>query len=92
MTKSAICVDDPSATPNAKSILPLAAIVMAVECLTVTGSEISDFGGSSLEPPRRWLGAQWLGFALGVLSRPEPPGAPCGGTGGHAGALPGRAL
>ena len=36
----------------------------------------SDLGGSSLGPPRRWRGGQWLGVALGVPSCPEPPGAP----------------
>ena len=46
------------------------------ETYTVKGSEIGDFGGSSLEPPRRWPGAQWLGLAVGVPGCPEPPGAP----------------
>mmetsp|Transcript_19873 Transcript_19873/g.50238 ORF Transcript_19873/g.50238 Transcript_19873/m.50238 type:complete len:205 (-) Transcript_19873:609-1223(-) len=32
MTKRAICVDEPSATPKARSILPLAAMTIAVEC------------------------------------------------------------
>ena len=32
MTKRAICVDDPSATPNARSILPFQAMTMAVLC------------------------------------------------------------
>eukprot|EP00964_Phaeocystis_antarctica_P143982 scaffold109659_cov51-Phaeocystis_antarctica.AAC.2 len=39
------------------------------------GSRFSDFRGSSLGSPRRWLGAQWLSLTLGVPSRPEPPGA-----------------
>ena len=42
----------------------------------IKGGEIGDFGGGSLEPPRRWLGAQWLGLTEGVPSCPEPPGAP----------------
>ena len=41
----------------------------------VKGGEHSDFGGSSLEPPRRCLGAQWLRLTLGVPSCPELPGA-----------------
>eukprot|EP00964_Phaeocystis_antarctica_P013658 scaffold7495_cov53-Phaeocystis_antarctica.AAC.2 len=45
------------------------------ETYMVEGSGIGDFGGGSLEPPRRWLGSQWLGLALGVQSCPEPPGA-----------------
>ena len=32
--------------------------------------------GGQLEHPRQWLGAQWAGLALGVLSCPELPGAP----------------
>jgi len=44
--------------------------------LTVKGGGLGDFGGSSREPPRQWLGAQWLGLILGVPSCPEPPGAP----------------
>ena len=39
------------------------------------GGEIGDFGGSSPEPPRRWLGAQWRGLTTGVPSCPEPQGA-----------------
>ena len=31
--------------------------------LAVKRSEIGDFGGGSLEPLRRWLGAQWPGWA-----------------------------
>ena len=38
-------------------------------------SEIG-FAGNLLEPLRRWRGAQWLGLALGVPSRSEPPSAP----------------
>ena len=44
------------------------------------------------------MGTQWAGLFLGVLRCPEPPGAPCRGTGaefGHrsrAGALPREAL
>ena len=44
--------------------------------LMVKGGEIGDFGGGSREPPRRWLGAQWLGPTLGAPSCPEPQGAP----------------
>ena len=29
---------------------------------------MSDFGGGSLESPRRWVDAQWLGLTLGVPS------------------------
>ena len=43
------------------------------------------FESSLLEHPRPWLGAQWLGLTLGVPSRPEPPGALSGGTGGELG-------
>ena len=32
----------------------------------------TSFGGSSLEPPRPWLGAQWLGLTPGVSSCAEP--------------------
>ena len=42
----------------------------------VKGSVIGDLGGSSCEHPRRWLGSQWLGLALGVPSCLEPPDAP----------------
>ena len=41
----------------------------------VRRSELSSFRGCWLEPPRRWLGAQWAGLFLGALSWPEPPGA-----------------
>ena len=34
----------------------------------VKGSEIGDFGGSSPESPRQWLGVQWLGLILGVAA------------------------
>ena len=60
-------------------------------CMARRG-EIGDFGGSSLEHPRQWLGSQWLGFPLGVPSRPEPPGAPCGGTGAELWHCPGCTL
>ena len=49
---------------------------IAILAWCVKGSEIGDFGGGSLAPPRRWPGAQWLGLTLGVPSCPEPPGAP----------------
>ena len=42
----------------------------------VKHSEIGGSGGGWLEPPRQWLGTQWVGLFLGVLSCPEPPGAP----------------
>ena len=42
----------------------------------VKRGEIGDFGGGSLEQPRRWLGDQWAGLLLGVPSCPEPLGAP----------------
>ena len=42
----------------------------------VKGGEIGGFGGGWLEHPRQWLGTQWAGLFLGVLSCPEPPGAP----------------
>ena len=48
---------------------------VAGRCLKVRGSIIDDFGGRSLEPPRRWLGARWLGLTKRVPSCPEPPGA-----------------
>ena len=40
------------------------------------GSDMSDFGGSSLEQLRPWVGSRWLGPTLGVPSCTEPPGAP----------------
>ena len=43
--------------------------------------ELGGFGGGALERPRRWMGSWWQGLALGVPSRPEPPGAPRGGAG-----------
>ena len=42
----------------------------------VKGGGIGSFGGGSLEHPRQWLAAQWLGLFLGVPSCPELPGAP----------------
>ena len=39
------------------------------------GGDIGGFGGGSLEQPRQWRDAQWLGLALGAPSWPEPPGA-----------------
>ena len=42
----------------------------------VKGGEIGGFGGGSLEHPKQWRDAQWLGLALGAPSWPEPPGAP----------------
>ena len=38
--------------------------------LVIKGGGIDDFGGGSLQPLRRWRGAQWLGLALGVPSCP----------------------
>ena len=32
----------------------------------VKGGGIDSFGGGSLEHPRQWLAAQWLGLFLGV--------------------------
>ena len=32
----------------------------------VKGGGIGSFGGGSLEHPRQWLAAQWLGLFLGV--------------------------
>ena len=49
--------------------------LVSVSTWMVKGGGIGGFGGSSLEPPRRWLGAQWLGLTLGVPSCAEPPGA-----------------
>ncbi len=40
------------------------------------GSEMGDFGDGELEHPGQRLGAQRLGLSLGVLSYPEPKGAP----------------
>ena len=37
----------------------------------VKGGEISDFGGGSLEPPRRWRGAQWPGPHSGSAELPQ---------------------
>ena len=37
----------------------------------VNGGEVGGFGGGWLERPRRWLGTQWLGLALRVLSCPD---------------------
>ena len=34
----------------------------------VNGGGIGGFGGGSLEHPRQWLGAQYAGLFLGVLS------------------------
>ena len=58
----------------------------------VKGGEIGDFGGGSLEHPRQWLGAQWIGLTLEVPSCPEPPGAPLGGTGAELGHCQGGTL
>ena len=44
----------------------------------------SDFGGGSLKQLGPWLGTQYLGGTLGVLSCTEPPGVPLGGTRGRA--------
>ena len=45
------------------------------------GGGLGGFGGGGLAHLNQWLGAQWAGpLALGVSSRPEPPGAPRGGT------------
>ena len=47
---------------------------------TVKGGEMGDFGGGSVEPPRRWVGARWPGLTLGVPVRAaqsrHAPGAP----------------
>ena len=51
----------------------------------VKRGEMSGFGGGLLGHLGQWLGAQWAGLFLGVLSRPEPPGAPGGGTGAELG-------
>ena len=40
------------------------------------GSGIGDFGCSSLEHPRLWVGGLWLGRTLGVPGCPELQGAP----------------
>ena len=53
----------------------------------VKASQIGDFGGGSLEPPRWWLGTQWLGLALGVPGCTGPPRA-LRRRRGRAGALP----
>eukprot|EP00964_Phaeocystis_antarctica_P111621 scaffold75958_cov45-Phaeocystis_antarctica.AAC.1 len=56
------------------------------------GGEIGELEGSSLEHPRQWLGSQWAGLFLGAPSRPEPPGAPRGGTGAELGRCEGGTL
>ena len=43
---------------------------------------------SSLEPPRQWLGAQWLGLALGVPSCPRAARRALRSRRSRAGALP----
>ena len=57
--------------PAARSMVRSLAPSPIASAWRVKGGGIGDFGGGSLEPPRRWLG-----LALGVPSRPEPPGAP----------------
>ena len=69
----------PAGCQVANAVLPI------LKGQRVKGSKIGDFGGGSLEPPRPWRGARWLGLALGVPSCPEPPGAPRGGAGAELG-------
>ena len=40
----------------------------------VEGGEIGGYGGGSLEPPRWWLGPQWLGLTLWGAELPRAAG------------------
>ena len=40
----------------------------------VKGGEIGGYGGGSLEPPRWWLGPQWLGLTLWGAELPRAAG------------------
>ena len=65
------------ASPQHKGVVVKVEAAMPARSNAVTfkRSEVGDFGGGSLGPPRRRLGAQWLGLTLGVPSCPELPGA-----------------
>ena len=60
------------------TMLALSRVSEEMRAWMVKGSEISGFGGGSLEHPRQWLAIASVSFC--VPSCPTPPGASCGGA------------